>query len=101
MFVDTDAINRANEQAVILNRDTRLIPHGSYCYTLTSGLKVRADGTPYLESATCPYWALDPTKPPQQNGYCAFTRHGDWDAQGVGLLWDQCKECGINDDIDE
>ena len=80
------------------------IPKGSYCYN--------ANGI-------CPFWDKDNTKDEQENGYCHFLKRGDWDmnAEGGrmidvktgevieldyysigGLLWDQVKECGVNDD---
>jgi hypothetical protein len=32
------------------------------------------------------------------NGYCHFMESGDFESEGLSLLWDMCKECGINDD---
>jgi len=87
------------------------IPQGPYCYTLTD------DG--YF---VCPYWSIREDKPEQENGYCAFLKKGDWELYkdteftdlktgevtkgedmpfSPGLLWDQCKECGVNDKFDE
>jgi len=61
------------------------IPKGAYCYD---------------ENGTCPFWELRDDKPKQQNGYCRYLNEGDWECKGLSLLWDQCKECGINiDDI--
>lgn len=83
------------------------IPHGMYCYN-SEGL--------------CPFWDKELSKPHQENGYCHFLKKGDWDinAEGGritdlktgetfeldyypfgGLLWDQVKECGVHDEIDE
>jgi hypothetical protein len=42
-----------------------------------------------------------PGKPRQMNGYCIYLMNGDWDARGFGLLWDSCKACGINEDLEE
>jgi len=85
------------------------IPPGPYCYYSYKG-------------PTCPFWDKDDSKPYQENGYCHYLQRGDWEnndekeyinvktgekqtANQIGLplslLWDQCKECGINDDIDE
>lgn len=80
------------------------IPYGPYCYD---------------ENGICPYWDIDPEKPHQYNGYCHYLGKGDSDlnqdvqwtncrtgeietAEEIGipmsLLWDQCKECGINEE---
>jgi len=59
----------------------KYIPKGGYCYD---------------EKSTCPFWDIDPSKPQQENGYCHYLKESDW-LMG-GLLWDQCKECNINDD---
>ena len=37
-------------------------------------------------------------QPEQENGYCSYLERGDWEADHLSLLWDQCKECGINMD---
>ena len=76
----------------------------------------------YDENGKCPYWDLREDKPYQRNGYCSFMEKGDWDfnatreyksdqtgetqtADEIGLpfslLWDSCKECGINNEIEE
>lgn len=62
------------------------IPHGTYCY--------ESDGKGGIH--TCRFWTRNKDYPPQENGYCAYLELGDWDMEG-GLLWDQCKECGINE----
>lgn len=62
------------------------IPKGSYCYDYRDGKEFR-----------CPHWSKDTSKPEQENGYCSYLGMGDWDLGG-GLLWDQVKECGINED---
>ena len=60
------------------------IPDGPYCYDGVIG--------------TCPFWRKDHSKPNQMNGYCMFLELGDYmEDEGTSLLWDQCKECGIND----
>ena len=43
---------------------------------------------------------MRPDKEYQDNGYCHFLEQGDWEDIGVGLLWDQCKCCQINVDLD-
>lgn len=67
-----------------------LIPKNTmYCY------KRLSDGK-YIY---CPFWDRIEQFPYQNNGYCHFLRKGD-DSLG-GLLWDQCKECGVSDDHEE
>jgi hypothetical protein len=68
---------------------TDVIPKGVYCYD---------------KNGVCPYWDKNLDKPEQHNGYCHYLKSGDWmdeDIGGWGLLWDQCKECGINKDDEE
>jgi len=94
------------------------IPHGGYCYTVES-LGERAKG---IKINPCPFWDADEARPEQECGYCHYLKRGDWDinSQGGtiinmktgehihldyypfgGLLWDMCKECGINDEYEE
>lgn len=62
-----------------MKRNTE-IPKGCYCYD---------------ENGLCPHWEKRHDKPEQENGYCHYLQKGDWDFT-FGLLWDQCKECGVN-----
>ena len=83
-------------------KDESIIPYGMYCYNA---------------KGTCVYWSLKDDREEQYNGWCDFLEKGDLelekemvlkDMQGakevfgdelpfpVSLLWDQCKECGIN-----
>jgi hypothetical protein len=78
-------------------KDTSVIPEGPYCYNILSGWKRKPDGTPYYETSMCPYWSLRSDKPNQMNGYCSFLEKGDWQDDGTMLLWDQVKECQINE----
>jgi len=68
-------------------KDESLIPEGVYCYTRISGGKIKL----------CPYWAYIINAPGQMNGYCHYLERGDWENDWLGLLWDQCKECDINE----
>ena len=70
----------------IIDLDPSIIPEGYYCYTRISPGK-------YI---SCPYWSIKEGKPTQQNGYCEYLHLGDWMDNGTTLLWDSCKECGIN-----
>lgn len=72
-----------------------LIPHGMYCYT---PLDVR-DATGHMAIKPCPFWSRRADKDEQESGHCAFMDVGDWETGG--LLWDQVKECGVNDECDE
>ena len=65
-----------------MNKD--LIPKGDYCYDSKSGI-------------VCIYWEIWEDKPSQDNGFCHYLEWGDWTHPTVGLLWDQIKECGINE----
>lgn len=91
-------------------KDESLIPKGMYCYD---------------EKGKCPYWSRRDDLPSQENGYCSFLEKSDFDINEemgdipwkngkgeiektteaheipMGLLWDQCKECGINEWTDE
>jgi len=82
----------------ITEKDESLIPPGTYCYV---GIDVdRSGDIPKLRTVTCPYWSRCPEKPSQLDGHCSYLNRSDddEDIEGVGLLWDQVKECGINDD---
>lgn len=91
------------------DKGKKLIPKGLYCY----------DGR-----GTCPFWSIVEYKPEMFNGYCSYLRKGDWDLNKEAeiwdaktnkiikrkgeksetpwsLLWDQCKECGINMEDDD
>jgi hypothetical protein len=74
-------------------KDTSVIPKGLYCYTLHS---VTADGK--FNMTVCPYWSKNPDHESMDNGHCGYLEQGDWEIEGTSLLWDQCKECGINMD---
>jgi len=77
-----------------MTKDISVIPPGMYCYTMIGVSNMRLDIIP------CPYWSLSPDHEDQDNGYCAFLESGDWEDDGMGLLWDQVKACGENDDYD-
>lgn len=67
-------------------KDTSVIPEGMYCYD---------------HKGLCPYWSWDDSAPTQQEGCCSFLNTTDVQISkegGFGLLWDQCKECGVNKD---
>lgn len=68
-----------------------LIPRGLYCYHRLSHYE---DGRTVVDM--CPYWSKRYDKKEQENGYCQYLGKGDWESDGLSLLWDQCKECDVN-----
>jgi len=77
------------------------IPNGPYCY---EGIGHDADGVRRIKC--CPFWDSDPSKGEQEFGICHYLEMNDWEewqAENghIPLLWDQCKECGINDNPDD
>lgn len=64
-----------------IEKDLSKIPKGIYCYD---------------ENGICPFWDKSSEHHHQESGYCHFLKIGDWESEGVSLLWDQVKECGIN-----
>lgn len=70
-----------------LDQAKSLIPKDTlYCYKRENGV-----------FKYCPFWDKIEQWPHQSNGYCHFLKKGD--NAGGGLLWDQCKECGVGDDL--
>lgn len=67
----------------------QLIPEGIYCYTRTNGNFV-----------LCPFWRSGYDSNGEFIGICDLLGKSDNDL-GVGLLWDQCKHCGINEGYSE
>lgn len=91
------------------NKDTSVIPNGPYCYIYDENHKYKP----------CPYHRFLNDRPSQYNGWCDFLEKGDLELMKenvytnedtgekingdelpfpTSLLWDQCKECGINDE---
>jgi thymidine kinase len=75
-------------------KDTSIVPEGMYCYTIVKPTK---NGHTIK---TCPYFDRLKDADSQENGYCHFLEKGD-NTEHQGLLWNMCKDCGINDDISE
>jgi hypothetical protein len=67
-------------------KDESLIPKGVYCHT--HGFR----------GLSCPYLDTNPYAHDQDFGYCSFLAMGDWESDKLGLLWDACKECNINEE---
>ena len=104
----SEGISDLNENYI---KDIKKIPKGPYCYD---------------ENGLCSYWKLLGKYHEQEDGYCEFLGYGDWEINEqkdlgviyikgkssrlkfsgheiglpIGLLWDQCKECGINEEED-
>lgn len=77
---------KLNQVKLTAEQCAKLIPQGNYCYN-------RVDGVFKI----CPFWDKIFDFPTQDNGYCHYLKRGDWQRGGMGLLWDQCKECGVNE----
>lgn len=94
------------------------IPKGPYCYTPdTSKEAEEAAKFGVFKIHPCPYWERYNQKThgelPEElkqhlknalfyeGAYCKFLKTGDWEPDGTMLLWDQVKECGINDDWED
>lgn len=87
--------------AKIKAKDTSIIPEGPYCYT---GIGFEKN---VYHIDPCPYFDHIEKGGSQSDGYCHYIESGDSNLdgsdnmEGCGLLWDQCKSCGINEEIDE
>lgn len=97
-----------------MRKAEKVVPHGPYCYGHTGRMVVSRhvrDGDRLVEvapfqvpeTARCPYWKARRDWSTQGYGYCRLTKMGDnvkHRPKRDGLLWDQCKSCGINDPDD-
>lgn len=91
-------IEAANARHAELNGDTSVIPTGPYCYNITGPSYEDEAGNIRIPAKTCPYWASKLLEDGDKVGYCAHLKCADDDEEpGWGLLFDQVKECGIND----
>lgn len=93
------SVAAADARFAAFGDDPAAIPTGTYCYFGATRTQVGQDaqGFPLYRTVPCPFWAANPNAPEQGYGYCAKLRSGDWMEGGTSLLWDQCKECGVND----
>lgn len=82
------------------SKDTSQIPTGIYCYEALSIVKGE-QGEPIMKTRVCPYFSYDLSKGSQNCGKCNYLEVSDWEGTSNGLLWDQVKCCGINEDWDE
>ena len=83
---------KLNQVELTKEQCLKLIPKGEYCY----GHNVLEDG--FVARPHCPFWDNMLEFPKHNNGYCHYLKKGDWQLQGFGLIWDSCKECGVNSD---
>tara|TARA_R110000851_G_scaffold60415_6_gene139477 strand:+ start:3256 stop:3576 length:321 start_codon:yes stop_codon:yes gene_type:complete len=87
----------AELKAMKVNKDEALIPNNrSYCYQSCTRSKDNPSVFPITE--LCPYWRVASDKPETLRGYCLFLKKGDWEEDGTMALFDQLKNCGINDE---
>ncbi|MGU8835470.1 hypothetical protein ACV3UL_14405 [Clostridium perfringens] len=35
----------------------------------------------------------------ERSGFCMYLQCGDWFKEGTILLWDECKACGVSDNL--
>jgi len=65
-------------------KDTSVIPHGQYCYTVITGHFLGLG----MLTKPCPYWRTIPGQPSDCNGFCDYLETGDYSGDTM-LLWDQ------------
>ena len=65
---------------------TDCVPEGPYCYR---------------NDKKCPYLYFSQNYDKQICGYCAFLNKSGWQDNGTFLLWDECKECNLNEYTEE
>lgn len=87
----------------------QIVPQGPYCYTLADVAYPDGIGKPpRIKHAACPFYRKRTDWPEQADGYCRFLKAGDstkgrdrnGNPRSTMLLWDQVKECGVNDDLE-
>jgi len=76
-----------------------VVPKGVYCYKIRKidYDNTLSDGKPIIRTNRCPYWSWDRRYPDEDVGYCKYLNLSDRDENSNGLIWDQIKECGVND----
>jgi hypothetical protein len=86
--------------ALKVKKDKSIIPDNpSYCYKSIRQSKDNPDIFPITE--LCPYWRIAVDKPKTLDGYCLFLEEGDWQEDGTMALFDQLKNCGINNSYND
>lgn len=63
-----------------------------YCYILSEGGKMDV----------CPYWKQLNKKDKYGNNvcYCSYLKQESYEYDPFNLIWDMCKECGVNDEFE-
>ena len=74
-----------------------VVPRGDYCYEFKKIVYPKDGSMPFRKVRKCPYWCWDKRYPNEDVGYCKYLKIGDRDEKGSGILFDQVKECGVND----
>lgn len=79
----------------------RIPKHTCYCYSLKKGKRNRQSWMDGYKIKKCPYWKALKYKDCHDNPiyYCKYLKMADT-YQRESLLWDMCKECGVNDDYE-
>jgi hypothetical protein len=85
-----DLMSIYSEGLISGESDRKLIPKGDYCYSYDESGKYKR----------CPYWSANRSPYAGITGACGFISEND-QTLGCGLLHDQCKECGVNNEISE
>ena len=104
---------RKFQRTHFIQNPVKLIPPGLYCYRLAESSRI-PDAYDHLcelpKIITCPfYYTIQIPEDKREDcvaivamgqnhiGGCHFLNQTDIDFNGNGLLWDMCKECGINE----
>jgi hypothetical protein len=77
--------------------DETVIPEGIYCYTIRKIEYQKDNGMPRIKLNLCPYWKYITS---EDRVECTFCELMGIPYDGL-LLDDQCKECGIKEEINE
>jgi len=70
----------------------KMIPHGPYCYFGSRNPAAK-------NYKPCPFWDLRGKD--NRYGYCSYLDRGDDSKDSTLCLWDQVKECGINNEWED
>lgn len=104
-LMDYDSMNGIREREKEIPKEVwdnpdKYIPEGNYCYIIDKSRMPPKEPDFSLPIIYCPFWDSNENQLHQSNGYCHLLKLGDWMKEASGLLWDQLKECTINE-LDE